>query len=184
MALTREIKKIKRKGFTLVELLIVVVVIAILAAAVTLASDEIVSTSHAARILSNLTEWKKAALAWYADNTSIVLSNGMINLPNPTTGTGSARPSGFREDTGGASSYGVITAKDLLPYINISGLKLKNGQVVDGYGGQYKTDYATLNEFGVRASNDHYLTYSPRLKAGDSSINNNCQPKLVLRRLL
>ena len=58
----------KRKGFTLVELMLVVVVIAILAKLIMIASDEIITTSHAARILSNLTEFKKAALAWYADN--------------------------------------------------------------------------------------------------------------------
>ena len=157
MTLAREIKKLKRKGFTLVELMLVVVVIAILAAAVMLASDEIVSTSHAARILSNLTEFKKATLAWYADNASIVLDSGFLGVPNPTTGTKNERPSGFRQDTGGASSYGVIYTKDIFPYLKMSGLKIQNNKVVDGYGGEYSTDYATLNEFGTKASNDRYV---------------------------
>ena len=150
----------KRKAFTLVELLAVVVVIAILAAAIVLVSDEIVSTAHAARILSNLTEFKKAALAWYADNASIVLYNGMIDDEyGKENGNTTGRKSGFREDQGGASSYGVIRAEHLLPYINMSGLKIDTNPpkkdlggnydyrgVVDGYGGRYLTDYQTLNE--------------------------------------
>ena len=42
----------------------------------------------------------------------------------------------------------------------------------------------TFHSLCLRFLKEHLLTYSPCLKAGDSSINNNCLPKQVLRRLL
>lgn len=161
MTLTRKIK-INRKAFTLVEVLAVVVIIAILAAAIMFASDELVSSAQAARILENLENWKKATLAWYTDHISIVLDNGMIDK-NYRTNT-SAQPSAFREDWGG-SGYGVITARDLMPYLSMSGLTVTDKPpypgvgdyqackygVVDGYGGRYLTDYETIHEKGKKA---------------------------------
>ena len=61
-----------RKGFTLVELLIVIVVIGVLSAMMMLSSTEAVSTAKASNIISNLTNMKKAVLAWYVDNLSRV----------------------------------------------------------------------------------------------------------------
>jgi len=61
-------KKSMRKGFTLVELLIVIVVIGILSAMMMLSSTEAVSSAKAADIISDLRNLKTAALAWYADN--------------------------------------------------------------------------------------------------------------------
>jgi prepilin-type N-terminal cleavage/methylation domain-containing protein len=61
-------KKSMRKGFTLVELLIVIVVIGILSAMMMLSSTEAVSSAKAADIVSDLRNIKTAALAYYADN--------------------------------------------------------------------------------------------------------------------
>ncbi len=61
-------KKSMRKGFTLVELLIVIVVIGILSAMMMLSSTEAVSSARAADIISDLRNLKTAALAYYADN--------------------------------------------------------------------------------------------------------------------
>ena len=58
----------KRKGFTLVELLIVIVVIGILSAMMMLSSTEAVSSAKASNIVSNLRNLKTAALAWYIDS--------------------------------------------------------------------------------------------------------------------
>ena len=58
----------KRRGFTLVELLIVIVVIGVLSAMMMLSSTEAVSSAKASNIVSNLRNLKTAALAWYADH--------------------------------------------------------------------------------------------------------------------
>ena len=123
------------------------------------------------------------------DHTSIVKYNGMIDVTNPTigkvdkNGNSTERPSGFREEIDGKAAYGVIRAKDILPYVNNSGLTLRkseyytfnydsNGKkyaiahfvdqgVYDGYGGHYMTDFATLNEYGTATSNDNYINGNP-----------------------
>ncbi|MBQ6738787.1 MAG: type II secretion system protein, partial [Synergistaceae bacterium] len=66
----RNSKNIRRKGFTLVELLIVIVVIGILSAMMMLSSTEATTSAKAAAIVSNLRNIKTAALAFYADNQS------------------------------------------------------------------------------------------------------------------
>ena len=73
-------KKSMRKGFTLVELLIVIVVIGILSAMMMLSSTEAVSSARAADIISDLRNLKTAALAMYADNIDAI-ELGNINLP-------------------------------------------------------------------------------------------------------
>ena len=57
-----------RKGFTLVELLIVIVVIGILSAMMMLSSTEAVTSAKASNIVSNMRNLKTAALAYYVDN--------------------------------------------------------------------------------------------------------------------
>ena len=68
----------KHSGFTLVELLIVIVVIGILSAMMMLSSTEAVSSSQAAKIISDMRNLKTATLAWYMDNIDKikVLKNG------------------------------------------------------------------------------------------------------------
>ena len=58
----------KRKAFTLVELLIVIVVIGVLAVMIMLSSNEAVSSAKASNVVTNLTHIKKAVIAWYIDN--------------------------------------------------------------------------------------------------------------------
>ena len=72
--------EMKRKGFTLVELLIVIVVIGILASMMMLASNEAVSSAKAATIISDLTNMKTAALAYYADNSGSTELNTNFDL--------------------------------------------------------------------------------------------------------
>ena len=58
----------KRKGFTLVELLIVILVIGILAVMMILSSTEAVTTAKATKIINDLHLMKRAANAWYLEN--------------------------------------------------------------------------------------------------------------------
>ena len=65
-------KSIKRKGFTLVELLIVIVVIGILSAMMMMSSTEAVTSAKASNIVSNLRNLKTAALAYFTDSMDYV----------------------------------------------------------------------------------------------------------------
>ena len=76
--------KINRKGFTLVELLIVIVVIGVLAAMFILSSTESVTSAKASNIITNLQLLKRAVLAWHMDNREKVLRNGMVKIGNET----------------------------------------------------------------------------------------------------
>ena len=69
----------KRKGFTLVELLIVIVVIGILSAMMMLSSTEAVSSAKANNVISNLRNLKTAVTSWYVDNIDRVQPNGKDN---------------------------------------------------------------------------------------------------------
>ena len=75
-------REIRRKGFTLVELLIVIVVIGILSAMMMISSSEAVSSAKATNIVNNLRAVKVAALAYYADHSDKFDSNNlkMANL--------------------------------------------------------------------------------------------------------
>lgn len=78
-----------RKGFTLVELLIVIVVIGILSAMMMLSSTEAMSSAKASNIASNLRNLKTAVLSWYADHTDYVLTDNTIDFDKTKTSGGS-----------------------------------------------------------------------------------------------
>ena len=69
----------QRKGFTLVELLIVIVVIGVLSAMMMLSSTEAVSSAKATKIISDMTNLKKAVNAWYLDNYTRI-AQGVENV--------------------------------------------------------------------------------------------------------
>ena len=74
----------KRKGFTLIGVLIVIVVIGVLAAMMMLSSTEAISTAKAAKILANLQTLKRAAELWYADNREKITVDGRVKIGNTT----------------------------------------------------------------------------------------------------
>ena len=70
----------KRKGFTLVELLIVIVVIGILSAMMMLSSTEATTSAKASNIVSNLRNLKTAALAYYTDHMDEFTANPALEI--------------------------------------------------------------------------------------------------------
>ncbi len=121
----------RKKGFTLVELLIVIVVIGVLSAMMMLSSTEAVSSAKATNIINNLRNWKTAALEWYADHTDIVNDKGKIK----TSDTDNSYSGNFAAN---------VKAKDILPYLG-AGLKEDGDNVKDSSGGVYQTDFAEVN---------------------------------------
>ena len=72
----------KRKGFTLIELMIVIVVIGVLAAMMMFSATEATTSAKATNIINNLQALKRAALAYYADNMDTVNKDPSGYAPN------------------------------------------------------------------------------------------------------
>ena len=121
------IPKDTRRGFTLVELLIVIVVIGILSAMMMLSAAEIAASADATAIISNLRNWKTATLEWYVDNLDKVKENG--HLTTDTTNDGKFR---YADD---------VPSSEISKYLNDAVLKTEGNTIVDDAGGVYYTDY-------------------------------------------
>ena len=61
--------RMRQKGFTLVELLIVILVIGILSAMMIFSSTEAVTSAKVSNVISNLRNLRTAITAWYLENT-------------------------------------------------------------------------------------------------------------------
>ena len=76
-----------KRGFTLVELLIVIVVIGVLSAMMMLSSTEAVSSARASNIISNMRNIKTAVLSWYTDNLNkIVIDSNKYKIKTDNYG--------------------------------------------------------------------------------------------------
>lgn len=62
-----------RKGFTLMEMLVVIVTLGILSAVMLLSSFEAVSSADANNIINNMQQIKMATYAWYKENLSRII---------------------------------------------------------------------------------------------------------------
>lgn len=74
-----------RKGFTLVELLIVIIIIGILAGAMMLVAGGGRDSAEASKIISNLRNIKAAALMWIAENPSGLSNKDWTDLRTDPT---------------------------------------------------------------------------------------------------
>ena len=101
----------QRKGFTLVELLIVIVVIGVLSSMMMLSSTEFITSAKATKIINDMTALKKATLLWYIENSSRIGQNaGNIKDEYGITVNGKVtRFSDFIKNGGG---------KEFLKYLN------------------------------------------------------------------
>ncbi|MBR6901348.1 MAG: type II secretion system protein [Synergistaceae bacterium] len=128
----------RKKGFTLVELLIVIVVIGVLSAMMMLSSTEAVSSAKATNIINNLRNWKTATLEWYADNIDKVDGKGKIKKDGDTTNY-----------TG--EFAGCVLAKEITKYLGGEFHNATKGEtgvdvnriVEDSSGYKYWTDHIT-----------------------------------------
>ena len=126
-------RSIRRKGFTLVELLIVIVVIGILSAMMMLSSTEAVTSAKANNIISNLRNWKTATLEWYTDNIDRVTADGKVKKS---------------DGTGEDYFSKVVKAKDIMPYLG-SGMTVDGDKVKDSSGGIFTTDYINNRDWSI-----------------------------------
>ena len=73
-------KQLKRKGFTLVELLIVVIIIGIIAGMMMMSAGSASDKAQASKIVANLRTLKSAALILYVSQTNDQLGSAPTNL--------------------------------------------------------------------------------------------------------
>ncbi len=132
----------KKRGFTLVELLIVIVVIGILSAMMMLSSTEAVTSAKANNIVAAMRQWKTAALAWYADNIDRINADGRVGKD------------AIYSDSAGLSNFAEnVKPIEIAKYLNGTftecGVDTKMGKygVKDGSGMIFSTDH--YNENGV-----------------------------------
>ncbi len=76
----KSMKSMKRKGFTLVELLIVIVIIGILAGAMMMLMGSSTDKAEATKIISDLRTMKGGVLQYYADNSGYPATAGGTNV--------------------------------------------------------------------------------------------------------
>ena len=106
-------RSVKKRAFTLVELLIVVIIVGILAGMMLLSAGSATDSAKAARIISDLRNMKAAALMYWADNGSwpIWYYNGTAYMAMPP---GSPGPENYSDLTTKGEGYwvGAMRASD------------------------------------------------------------------------
>jgi len=102
-----------RKGFTLVELLIVIVIIGVLAGAMLLASGAATASAEASNIVSNLRSLQSASLMLFADHMDVLQSSGITTLD--IGGTAVDMTTAVNGNTGPLGALTVYTANPTAP---------------------------------------------------------------------
>ena len=154
-------REMKRKGFTLVELLIVIVVIGVLSAMMMLSSTEAVSSAKASDIVSDLRNLKTAALAYYADHIDDVEANPTKILTASGTDKAIFKYMNNEAITGYSFVHGTHDGFGKEWYVKYSGAHTStvNGSV----NGKLAGRAGTVGIYGSADSSDKY-------EAGDTDV--------------
>lgn len=141
-----------RKGFTLVELLIVIVIIGILAAAMLLSGGSATASAEASNIVSNLRSLKAAALMFYMDSMDKVaevdgkIPTGMDKIS--TLAPYTDNPANFTDNSG----YLFKSNNNKKWFVGVDFDKLKSSsktaEIIDKLAGKAKT----VGLFGTTAA--------------------------------
>ena len=141
-------KDFNRKGFTLVELLIVIVVIGVLSTMMMLSSTEAVSSAKAATIISDMRNLKTAALEFYADNMSALTKDGNDIKIDPSKIAGTT--------ASGKDFLGAIVNKDpslIKKYLGNDNFSLNENSDTNG-------NYCNKGGYAVRCANKGTIWYA------------------------
>ena len=139
-----------RKGFTLIELMVVIAVIGILAAIALISLTGVQRTARDATRKSNISDYATALTRYYQDNQGYIATTGTVSAGNGTAGSGPF----------GTSGTGTLVGGGYLPKILTDP---SQGQNFCGSGSQ-ACDYeytATAQQYNIWA----------RLEAGSSGNN-------------
>ena len=150
-------KRFMRKGFTLVEILIVIAVIGILASMIMLSSSESVSSANANNIISNLVNWKQAALMYYTDSLDVFNNPAKASLAgNEPKSADVIRYLANNKVTDNFEGYDIERATSSFPY----------EWYVKNTGG-YLADPAVKQKLAARASSVGLKSTSDSTKTND-----------------
>ena len=152
-----------RRGFTLVELLIVIVVIGILSAMMMLSSTEVIDSAKVAGIVSDMRNIRTAATLWYLNNPDKIETNPGSLQYSIKTGTNGNQDiqtyfAGYTEikkDKDGNESISVkVKASrqaELRKYLDggSSLMKINANNETGGYGTKYPGDYGLINNRNI-----------------------------------
>ena len=177
-----------RKGFTLVEILIVIIVMSILGAMMTYSSSEAISSNKAAEIVIKLRNLKIAAMQMYVDKLDIWQGSTTeeINKAKDAFTMGEVKTH-LNDDNGYDSKYVIITDKGKkdtsTPYAN------RKWYIVYNFDTQEKDVEKVKEKLAKRAKTDDLLGSTGTLdhtsgfteRSGDDKYFNNNDAAVLLQ---
>lgn len=145
---------LKRKGLTVIEVLIVLIVISVLASMMFFSSTEAVETARATAIINNLKKMKEAINVWYVENRDRLFytSNGFrIALEHNSDGTWKRDTDTKRKDNL-LHNYFYSNPAELAAYFDASGVKFNDYREGD-------QDWQNKSKDKYYASTGNYSVY-------------------------
>ena len=174
---------LKRKGFTLAEVMITIAVLSVLGAGIIIGADEVIATARAEVIIQNLQTLRKAIWAWYIDNKQNVaqrdgdfkgqknIKAGMVAIDNKISPIQE-----WGDDKLKLSTY--------LSHLGATGINLNKKQTIEYSDGRSITSTSLkLGYYGVcdggGTANKRYIWYvGYRFKKGEDAVKKKIAGKI------